>query len=654
MADDLGARLVQAGLVTRGQLARALGSAPPHDGALVAGLTEDGLDEDALAGFFVAAGFGPLMTPRDLAAAEPRALERLSASMAHGLLALPIKESVAGLVIAMAAPSDPHAVRELSRIARAPVLPTVARVRELRGAIAAAYPSTPTRERPPPRVSEPPVLELVQRKKKAAPPPASDPTPPMGSVGYGDSTRGAARVEARALVGPRLVADDEEGFVPLVRHKAVAPAERPRKITRDFERAGSGAAPPTGVESGSGTGTGAGKEPGTEDATGSETPTRAGAGTGDAATAGSRTTSRAGGASETRASAATPNAGRDAARPGATTRVGFADSPRPSPIPDATAKRADAAAKRAARGSAARAPAPSPLAPSAPGSSSRPSASPTPAPSPSRSPSPWSSAGSSPTSPASPSSRAAIPPAAGSPARSPSPTGPKKAPAAASDRDPAPVSAPAPASDSVRAPRGPRSIIPPEHARWDVDAKENKVAPESLARLSDTPPKRPARPAPIGGTLSAIRASRERDEVVELACQGALSVSRAVVLLALRKNVLKGWGGAGVGLSRDAVKNLWIPTSSPSIFRTVLTTQRPYSGPHGHSAADGLFRAALGCRGGEVMVMPVFVSNKIVALLAADEIRFRSAGRERVEILAKAAGEALERIVVSGARKNRP
>ncbi|MEZ4337736.1 MAG: hypothetical protein R3B82_14040 [Sandaracinaceae bacterium] len=165
------------------------------------------------------------------------------------------------------------------------------------------------------------------------------------------------------------------------------------------------------------------------------------------------------------------------------------------------------------------------------------------------------------------------------------------------------------------------------------------------------PPPRPAKLPEIGGTLSAIRASRDRDEVVDLACQGALSVSRATVLLALRKGVLKGWGGAGANISSDAVRNLWIPTSSPSMFRDVVAKREPYHGPAGTAAADGLFRAALGSRGGPVSLQPVVVANKLVAVLAADDVKFGDKGRERIETLARAVSEAFERIILDAKRR---
>lgn len=472
MVDDLGARLVQAGLVTRSQVAEVRGAAPLHEGALVLGLAERGLSEDALAGFFVALGYGPLMDAADLGGAEPGALAKVPASMAHGLRALPIRQSAAGLIVAMAAPTDRHAVSELARAVGADVLPTVARVGDLRAALRRAYPNAPSTDPPHVQDSEPPVLELTQVRRTGR---------PSGGDGFGGSTRGADRVEARALLGPRVVSDDDDGFVPLVRTKPVsAPPRSP---------APSSTAPPSGSAP-------------------SSTPPR---------------------------------------------------------------KRSITANFERSRGGG-----------------------------------------------------------------EVVPVGPSSAPPPTATRTPPPEAA--------------RSIIPPEHASWDLEAPENKIDPTKLKRLASRPPTRPSQPVAIGGTLSAIRASRDRDEVVELACQGALTISRAAILLALRKGVLKGWDGAGAGLSRDAVRNLWLPTSSPSMFREVLQTGEPHVGEPGQSAADGLFRAAVGGRGGDVVLMPVGVGGKVVAILAADDVGFGSVGVERIEILSRAIGEAFERIIVQRKR----
>ncbi|MEZ4337737.1 MAG: hypothetical protein R3B82_14045 [Sandaracinaceae bacterium] len=214
MADDLGGRLVQAGLVTQRQLTEVRGAAPPHEGALVSALVGHGLPQDGIVGYFVAQGFGPVMEPADLAAADPSAVARVPGSMASSLLALPIRESPAGLIVAMAAPTDGHAIGELARATGEAILPAVARVEDLRAALSRSHPDVgpPVEDE---RESEPPPLELVNVRKRDARP----------EEGYFGSTKGAERVEARATVGPKIVADDTEVFVPLVRTKPVKAKE---------------------------------------------------------------------------------------------------------------------------------------------------------------------------------------------------------------------------------------------------------------------------------------------------------------------------------------------------------------------------------------------------------------------------------------------
>ncbi len=524
---------MQAGLVTQRQLSEVLGAAPPHEGALVRALVHRGLAPDGIAGFFVAQGFGPLMEAADLAAADPRAITRVPRAMALGLLALPIRESPAGLIVAMAAPTDGHTIGELARATGEAILPAVARVVDLVAALEKAHPGALELDDDASRDSEPPPLELVNvRRREAAP----------AEEGYFGSTKGAERVEARATVGPKIVADDTEPFVPLVRTKPVrAPAPAPS--------AAPSAAP---------------AEP-------SHTPS--------------------------------PDKGlerrvvtKNFARVPKDTRVVPVGEPRP-------------AAGAWAKGRA--------LRPPSRGSSSAPPE-----------------------------------PAALDPARygldtadtdvSPLPAAPP----------PPPPSSPAPAT-RVEPTAKQKSLIPEAHSRWESDTGEhNKVDPVKVAEMRDSRPPAPQAKLPeVGGTLSAIRASRDRDEVVELACQGTLTVSRAAVLLALRKGVLKGWGGAGAGISADAVRNLWIPTSSPSMFRDVVSRREAYHGPSGTAAADGLFRAALGSRGGPVSIQPIIVASKLVAVLAADDVRFGEKGRERVETLSRAVSEAFERIILDGKRR---
>jgi hypothetical protein len=154
-------------------------------------------------------------------------------------------------------------------------------------------------------------------------------------------------------------------------------------------------------------------------------------------------------------------------------------------------------------------------------------------------------------------------------------------------------------------------------------------------------------PGDIGTTLAQMRTLRDRDAVLTMACEATLLVARAAVFLALRGQVLRGWSGRGGSLTPDAVRNLWIPISTPSMFRGVVQDGALYTGPYGVTAADNLFRAATGSRGGVVVVCPVEVMGKTVAVLVADDVRYGDDGAERVETLAQAVGDALKRIILA-------
>lgn len=193
------------------------------------------------------------------------------------------------------------------------------------------------------------------------------------------------------------------------------------------------------------------------------------------------------------------------------------------------------------------------------------------------------------------------------------------------------------------------------------DSWDDLDAPVEVKRPSDVPvaltaprtPRRaythkPARvPGDIGTTLAQMRTLRDRDAVLTMGCEAALLVSRAAVFLALRGQVLRGWSGLGGSLTADAVRNLWIPLSTPSMFRGVVAEGTTYAGPYGATAADNLFRAATGSRGGVVVVCPVEVMGKTVAVLVADDVRFGEDGRERIETLSQSVGDALKRIILA-------
>jgi hypothetical protein len=141
MAERLVEQLVDAGLVTEAQ-ARSSDAGDPllPSGRVVQNLVAAGLDERALAGFFVSRGFGPMLQSQELARADGNLVRRLLGVDAHELCAMPLRRSPAGAIVAMADPTDESAVAKLSEVLGGSILPTVAKLSDLLASIDRAYP----------------------------------------------------------------------------------------------------------------------------------------------------------------------------------------------------------------------------------------------------------------------------------------------------------------------------------------------------------------------------------------------------------------------------------------------------------------------------------------------------------------------------------
>lgn len=569
MAESLGGRLTRAGLVTRADLADIVAAAPAHDAALVRALVRRGVAEDALAGFFLSEGFGPLLEPIDLERAENVWAMRLPSSMALDFLALPLRAATDGVVVAMAAPSDAHIVRELGRVLGARVLATVARPGHIERRIRALHPAAIPEivHRP---GSDPPVLELTRRRTSTAP------------RGFDTGFR-APDGNKEGKLGPRLALPDDEPAMPLVRHKpSMTPPVGVQPIVPPQAAKPDAAAP-------------------------SKTFTRP-----------QRTERGVPGdwrrGSEPRRSNTAPLIPAAAPNPKSSPTIAV----RPVTIaPQPPASSLEGALTNLAEGSTPASPSSTPPAPSTPPASA--AAAEVPA-----------------------LHTATLPPAEPSrrePTPSPQATVAPPTPPAPAPPPPAPASAPLAAEERWDLPSSPAVVAP---------ARVRDPANKLSSRATNELPTIKAAPGDIGAILAAMRAATDRDDVVRLACEGATTVARTSVFFALRKGVLKGWDGAGPGVRRDSVRNLWIPTSSASTFKKVLDSKSGTVGPYGTSVADGLFRAAVGSRGGDLMVQPVVVTGKVVGMLCVDDLRPGPLGAHRVEVLAQTIGDAFVRIISAG------
>jgi hypothetical protein len=459
MNADLGARLLAAGLVTREELGRALASVPAHGGALAAELVRGGVEEEALLGFFVADGFGPVVDPKELENAEGD--ERVPPQLAVDMLALPLRTSASGLHVAMADPSDVHAVRELRQKTGVAILPMVAPVRALTSVLDARFPD-----------------EWAAARERRQDP---DQAAPIALVRRRDTPAGGSIQDSFDSVVPLTnVAEKPPSGFPM--QAEVEPRKR-RRDTADF------ALPREYLED--------------EDLTRDTIVDELEREEGDVG----RDTLESMGVALRQS---VPNEGG-----------GWGDLSESSPV--------DNIARRAAR------------------------------------------------------AHSILP---------------------------------------QRLPSAGRALL-----SWESGPREA---------------------GDLSANLATIRAAKTKDEVVRQACMGLAPLGRCALILVLSKGILKGREVVGGDLPRDAVLNLWIPSTTRSLLSRVLETREPYLGPHGGSSADAVFRAALGSRGGDVLLVPVVLSGKTIAVLALDEpVADAVVLLERAEVVARATADAFRRLIAA-------
>ncbi|MCL4228501.1 MAG: hypothetical protein KJZ91_28895 [Myxococcales bacterium] len=86
--------------------------------------------------------------------------------------------------------------------------------------------------------------------------------------------------------------------------------------------------------------------------------------------------------------------------------------------------------------------------------------------------------------------------------------------------------------------------------------------------------------------------------------------------------------------------------SAPSVFQDVVGTRLPYRGPISDPVSRELVRALFGSTTDEMVAVPVAVRDRVVGVIYADG-RQRHAFDEHVAVAARAAGLALERLLIS-------
>ncbi len=148
--------------------------------------------------------------------------------------------------------------------------------------------------------------------------------------------------------------------------------------------------------------------------------------------------------------------------------------------------------------------------------------------------------------------------------------------------------------------------------------------------------------------VNQMRGARNRDEILDLLVTGARSVARRAVVLAVRRDALVGWTGSGDLAERPALRAVRLPNTMP----TVLHESLEYDGPRfarirldaAHAPLFAIMRSPPS-PAEDVVVVSIQAEGRPVALVIADGLAEAPVAIERVGVLARAAGDALARLL---------
>jgi len=158
----------------------------------------------------------------------------------------------------------------------------------------------------------------------------------------------------------------------------------------------------------------------------------------------------------------------------------------------------------------------------------------------------------------------------------------------------------------ARAPQAPPPVDEPV-----VLTKKRSIHPATLPGVS---------PGPILPPIHELRDAEERDLVAKILLDFAARVVARAALFVSRKGELIGFDVRGPGLDRGRLEMLQIPLSRPSLFEAVVKSRLPYRGAMPDSPQDKTLARALGAPGGDVLVWPILVRDRVVAVLYADTL----------------------------------
>ncbi|MCB9567737.1 MAG: hypothetical protein H6710_11095 [Myxococcales bacterium] len=150
--------------------------------------------------------------------------------------------------------------------------------------------------------------------------------------------------------------------------------------------------------------------------------------------------------------------------------------------------------------------------------------------------------------------------------------------------------------------------------------------------------------------LARFATVRSRDEITNLMLDFLSEGFVRVIMFVHVKGEIRGHDARGEDLMIEAVRQIRIPATGPSLFSTVIERQTPFIGPmRTDTAIDTAFDAALGGVEGNVLVLPVVLRGKVPVIVFAATARY-DVDASVIRDLADQASAAFERLIVAARR----
>jgi hypothetical protein len=171
-----------------------------------------------------------------------------------------------------------------------------------------------------------------------------------------------------------------------------------------------------------------------------------------------------------------------------------------------------------------------------------------------------------------------------------------------------------------------------------------------VASLPSGVPAIPADAIPLpfhdpAATLAQLRVAVDRDEILSLLEKSARTVARRVALLVVKRDGVTGWSCSPEFGNLDALKSLHISLRNPSLLSTVLAGG-VYLGPLLGSVGTA-FLQVMRTATRDVAMVAARVKERPAVLIVCDELGDTLLATRHLDVMAKIAGDALERVLLA-------